>query len=257
MEKLPMHKTIAPFGVDIYCLEDDTPDVEKKFPFYADGFAGIIYCQSSHTFYQQPKNKKLSDFYLYGQTIEPITLETKGAFQMVIIRLYPFAVRMLLGVEPKLLNDDCYDLCQLQHIDTASTLNKLQLTNDKQKTLNILADYFAVLLRNASTNPDYRVKLATNLILKSNGTMSIRELRDQLFVSERTLERHFLNEIGVTAKQFARIVQFNSSINQLTEKEYLNLTEVGYSSGYADQSHFIRAFKRYTGKTPKEFQNQI
>ncbi len=51
MQQLPMHPGLKPFAKDIYLLEDQVPDIEKKFPFYADGFAGIIYCQSSHPFY--------------------------------------------------------------------------------------------------------------------------------------------------------------------------------------------------------------
>ncbi len=256
MQQFPMHKTIAPFGKDIYFLEDNAPDIEKKFPFYADGFAGIIYCKSKYPFYQQPMNKKLSDFYLYGQTIEPITLDTRGEFQMVIIRLYPFAVRILLGIDPKVLNDDCFDLELAENVNTQLTLDKLSQTTDKDEIIEVLAGYFNELLENASINPDNRIKLAINLILNSKGKISIKKVRDKLCVSERTLERHFLKEIGVTAKQFAKIIQFSSSIQQMTETDYINLTEVGYANGYADQSHFIRAFKRYTGKTPKEFQKQ-
>ena len=146
---------------------------------------------------------------------------------------------------------------QWQNVDTQRTLEKLRQTEDGSDIVEILADYFNELLQNASINPDYRIKLVTNLILKANGAISIKEVRDKLCVTERTLERHFLKEIGVTPKQFAKIIQFSSSMNQITETDYYNLTEIGNVNGFADQSHFIRSFKRYTGKTPKEFQQQI
>ena len=199
----------------------------------------------------------MSDFYLYGQTIKPISLDTKGAFKLVGIRLYPFAVRILLGIDPKVLNDDCFDLKLIENVDTQSRLKNLQQTDKASDIVDILADYFNELLQNASINPDYRIKLAINLILKTNGIISIKEVRDRLYITERTLERHFLKEIGVTPKQFAKIIQFSSSLKQMTETDYYNLTEIGYDTGFADQSHFIRSFKRYTGKTPKEFQKQI
>lgn len=94
-------------------------------------------------------------------------------------------------------------------------------------------------------------------ILNANGAISIKKLREKLCVTERTLERHFQKEIGVTAKQFAKIIQFRSAMNQMTEKDYISLTEIGYDSGFADQSHFIRSFKKYTGKSPKKFLHQI
>jgi len=49
------------------------------------------------------------------------------------------------------------------------------------------------------------------------------------------------------------IIQFQNSLTQLTIKDYTILTDVVYNNGYADQSHFIRVFKSFTGKTPKNF----
>lgn len=252
-----MHESIKPFGKDIFVLEMNETDTEKKIPFYADGFTGIVYSKSDHPFYQQPRGKKLSDFYLFGQTVEPITLAVKGAFKLICIRLYPFATRILLDVDPKLLKDDCYDLRLVESVGTQDTLKMLGQTEDWGDIVEILADYFNGLLKEASINPDYRIKLAINLILKTNGTISIKELRDKLCVAERTLERHFLKEIGVTAKQFAKIIQFSSALQQMNDTDYVNLTEIGYDSGFSDQSHFIRSFKRYTGKTPRKYLQQI
>lgn len=257
MKRFPMHKNIEPFGTDIFVLEMDEPDTKKKLPFYADGFPGIIYSRSTNPFYKQPGGKRLSNFYLYGQTVEAITLEVMGAFKLVYIRLYPFVVRLLLGVDPKLLKDDCYDLRLVKNVFAQRILKKLERLDDWDDIVKLLAEYFNELLKQASMDPDYRIKLAINLILKSNGAISIKELRERLCVSERTLERHFLNEVGVTAKEFARITQFRSAMEQMTETEFVNLTEIGHDNNFADQSHFIRTFKRYTGKTPKEFLKQI
>ncbi len=257
MKQLSEHTSLFPFVKEIILLESDEIDLEKKFPFYANGFPGIIYSKSTNPFYLQPRDKKLSEFYLYGQTLEPISIDIKGAFQLIDIRLYPFAVRILLGVDPKVLNDDCFDLKQVKDVDTHKTLIKLNETSNTDDIIEIIADYFDELLQIASINPDYRIKLATNLILSSNGTISVKEIRDRLFVTERTLERHFLQEMGVTVKQFAKIIQFSSSMNQITKSDYDSLTEIGFDNGFADQSHFIRTFKKFTGKTPKEFQKQL
>lgn len=62
------------------------------------------------------------------------------------------------------------------------------------------------------------------------------------------------SKVGITPKQFTKIIQFQCSLNQLTDDDYLNLTDLAYEYGFADQSHFIRTFKHYTGKTPREFQ---
>lgn len=257
VKQLSIHKSLEAFVKDIFILESDLINSENKIPFYADGFPGIIYSKSDNPFYLMPRNKKLSNFYLYGQTIEPISLNVLGSYKLLCIRMYPFAARILLGVDPKILNDDCYDLKLIKGVNTLQTLLELNQTNNESDLIEILANYFNELLENASLNPDYRMKLAINLILNTNGSISIKNIRDKLHVTERTLERHFLKEVGVTAKQFAKIIQFSSSMKQITDEDYFNLTEIGYDNGFADQSHFIRSFKKFTGKTPKEYQKQI
>lgn len=257
MKTVNVHKSIEPFVKDIIVIESNESNVEKNFNFYADGFPGIIYSNSTNPFYLQPGNKKLSDFFLYGQTVNPIALTTKGPFKLFCLRLFPFAARVLLDINLKTLKDDCYDLRLVKHIDTNKTLERLYKTENEKEVLEILSTYFNKLVKIVAINPDYRIKLAINLILKTGGSISVKELRKKLSVAERTLERQFVKEIGVSPKQFAKIIQFSSSLNQLTEADYVNLTEISYDSGFADQSHFIRSFKRYTGITPKEFKKQL
>lgn len=257
IQLIPKPDFLDSFVKEIFFIERSDKDAEHSFPFYADGFAGIVYSKSEHPFYQQPKNKMLSNFYLFGQTIKPISLDVKGSFKLLVVKLYPFAVRILLGIDPKKLNDNCYDLRRVEHGNTHDTIEKLNKVEDYNRLVRLIGNYIDKLVKHASINPNYAIKLATNLMLKSKGTVRIQEVCERLSVPERTLQRHFSREIGVTPKQFAKIIQFSESMNQVIDSDYSNLSDIGYDAGYADQSHFIRTFKRYTGKTPKEFQKQL
>ena len=253
MKPLSKHKSLDPYVKDIFLIENNDEKAKNNLPFYADGYPGIIYSESKNVFVLKPRNKKLSDFYLYGQTIEPISLCVKGSFKLILIRLYPFTVRMLLGINPQKLNDDCFDLLQLRNIDTQSTVERLRKMDDISDKLDGIVTYFHQLVRQASVNTDNRIKLALNYIINTKGKTNIKEVREQLYITERTFERRFGKEVGVTPKQFVSIIQFSASINKLTEDDFYKLTDIGLESGYADQSHFIRTFKRYTGMTPSGF----
>ena len=78
----------------------------------------------------------------------------------------------------------------------------------------------------------------------------------KVFLTERTFERQFSRQTGLGFKQFADIVKVNFSIGKVAGKENQSLTEIGYESGYADQS-FIRSFKKFVGTTPREFQKYM
>jgi len=61
----------------------------------------------------------------------------------------------------------------------------------------------------------------------------------------------------VTPKQFARIIQFSFSLEQIKDSDYTGFTNVAYDNGFTDQSHLIRTFKKYTGSTPKEMLKEL
>ena len=65
--------------------------------------------------------------------------------------------------------------------------------------------------------------------------------------------RLFRQEVGISPKKFAKIIQFQASLEQLSKEEYFKLSQIAYDKGFADQSHFIRIFRQYTGNTPSAF----
>ena len=100
---------------------------------------------------------------------------------------------------------------------------------------------------------DIKIKEALIIISENLGQVSITDVCDSIGVNKRTFERRFAAETGLLPKQFAKIIQFQSSLRQLAEKDYDKLTDIVYENGFSDQSHFIKVFTAYTGKTPNAF----
>jgi len=122
-----------------------------------------------------------------------------------------------------------------------------------QNQIKIISDYFYNLFEEKKSTLDFTVRKAIQIIIDNKGQILVKDIFEYLHVTERTFERRFLKEVGIPAKQFCQVVQFQQSFEQLTSKEYSKLTDIVYNNGYADQSHFIRVFKAYTGSTPKKF----
>lgn len=249
-----MDKKIEPFIKEIFLFQDC--GTEHSLPFYADGYPGIVYAETENGVFLLPHNKLLPEFFLYGQTIDPIELKISGFYKLIVFQLYPFATRLLLEIDPKKINNDCFDLCQLKKVNTCETLTSLK-SSETEKQIEIVTNFIIELVKSSSANPDNTIKFVVSTIINSKGSIPIRKLREQLFITERTFERRFAKEIGVTAKQFSKIIQFSFSLNQLKESDYTTLTNVAYDNGFADQSHFIRSFKTHTGQTPKEMLSKI
>jgi AraC-like DNA-binding protein len=245
-----VEKDLEPFINCVMVGENKDLDAHTNIPLYADGYPGVMFQQSENGFYLLPKKKKLSEFFLYGQTLKPVSLDVKGPYRFVVFQLYPFASKFLLGVDPKELNDACFDLLQLKHDDMTALRNRLANCHNLEEQVKIISRFMLELIELNQVSPNDRVQYAIDLIIKNGGQITIKKILEHVHLTERTFERNFIAQVGLTPKQFAKIVQFQSSLHQLSKAKFNKLIDVGNDSGFSDQSHFIRTFKKYTGKTP-------
>ncbi|WP_353477498.1 helix-turn-helix domain-containing protein [Arenibacter sp. M-2] len=84
---------------------------------------------------------------------------------------------------------------------------------------------------------------------------SLQNVQKELKITERTVQRIFKHNIGLSPNMFRRICQFNSAFTDLNLGSYNNLSDIAFNHGYSDQSHYIRTFKEFTKITPSEYLN--
>ena len=104
--------------------------------------------------------------------------------------------------------------------------------------------------------PDAVVMGASELIDGSLGTVTVDELRRDLYVSERTLERRFRSAVGLSPKEAARVARFQAATRKLIENPQASLGSVAHDCGYYDQAHFNREFRALAGISPGEWRTQ-
>ena len=138
-------------------------------------------------------------------------------------------------------------------LDIIDLINKLQSCSTLEERIEIISGLLLFYLEKKKKDLDYKICQAINLIIATKGQDNIHTIAKKSGLNIRTFERRFLTEAGLTPKTFAKIIQFQASLNQLTVKDYTKLTDIVYENGFSDQSHFIRVFKAFTGKTPKSF----
>jgi AraC-like DNA-binding protein len=252
-QHIEYNKALSPFIKSIMVFECDEANTKTKLPFFADGFPGLIYHETPNGLYVNPHNKRMPKLFVYGQTIEPIEIEISGNFQMIVFQLFPFTLKTLFNIDPKVINDSCYNLSDDKIQPQNDIISALFLHNDLQSKINLLTAYIVELIEAKKGNFDNAIYLAIKKILTAKGKCSLTETVKEVNLTKRTFERRFLSETGLTPKQFAKIIQFQSSLTQLSVKNFTILTDIVYQNGFADQSHFIRVFKSFTGKTPKQF----
>jgi hypothetical protein len=85
--------------------------------------------------------------FLYGQTIQPIELVMTGAYKIILFQLYPFVLKSFFNVVPKDLNDNCYDLEQLNATLGMDSINQLQRTRNFNEKAKIISSFLNSLFK--------------------------------------------------------------------------------------------------------------
>jgi AraC-like DNA-binding protein len=95
---------------------------------------------------------------------------------------------------------------------------------------------------------------AAALIRARSGMGPVGELPAALGVSERTLRRHFLRDVGISVKAYARWVRFNHAHGYLSRSPRRSWAEAAHRFGYADQAHLVREYRHFAGQPPSHLQ---
>ncbi len=88
-------------------------------------------------------------------------------------------------------------------------------------------------------------------IKESRGDITVDTICHNFGINYKFLERRFSQYIGMTPKNFLRIVRFQNVLDSY-DKSGGSLTDLSLDCGYYDQSHFIREIREFTGYSPQD-----
>lgn len=94
---------------------------------------------------------------------------------------------------------------------------------------------------------------AIEIIETSKGAIRVNELAEKIQISDRQIQRLFINRIGVTPKDYCKIIRFNNYLefilNHRTSTDWMGLV---VEFNYHDQPHFIHEVKSISKLSPKK-----
>jgi AraC-like DNA-binding protein len=134
-------------------------------------------------------------------------------------------------------------------IDLTHQLKKTSLSGKIELADTFLLNY----LQKDQKKTERNIDEAIHLIEKYNGNISLRELELATYTTKRTLERHFLEQVGLFPKTYSRLVRFGGVIRFIESNLNVKWRQLADAFGYYDQSHFINEFKSLTGGLPQDY----
>jgi len=192
------------------------------------------------------------NYTIIGLYTEPYIVQFNSHVKVFGIRFKPEGVYNVFGVpasEFKATYDDMENVLGQEFRDYC---HRLRDAKDMHQKIALTEKYLFRNHQRHNIDANY-VNRAAEIIRQTNGFIRMEELSDQVFISMRQLERAFKNQIGITPKLYMRLSRLNEVQRQLENNKALDFIQITYDCGYADQAHFIREFKNFTGEIPTIF----
>lgn len=98
-------------------------------------------------------------------------------------------------------------------------------------------------------------KLKQFILEAPENAFLIEDMAQRIGISPYYMIRQFKNACGLTPHQFQ--IQCRVRKAQKLLEEGKSVTEVAYATGFCDQSHFDRCFRKIVGLTPKEYKRSV
>jgi len=134
------------------------------------------------------------------------------------------------------------------------------LQNEKhtnQPFENLLLDVFNNYLKNKRGSkkkiPEWAQELKEIIQDHIDTNLSLKEISKGLEINPSYLSREFSKYFeNLSFGEYIRKLRIEKAKLLIHSTKY-SLTEIAYLTGFSDQSHFTRIFKKHTGKNPSAF----
>jgi AraC-like DNA-binding protein len=97
------------------------------------------------------------------------------------------------------------------------------------------------------------VDYAISVINQNYGSVSIRDLSDQIGISQNHLGTLFKRVVGTSAKELARLYRFEHTLKSIDHAHPVDWTQIAQQFGYYDVSHLHKDFAAFTGHNPSDY----
>lgn len=243
-------KELQPYVRYYWVFKSNQPLNTLTFPI---GCPQIIFHKQTPLYIPELKTAQ-SEFTISGQVNYPSHFYADGYVEMIVVVFQSYTLKAFLNLPISLLHNQevsGYDLENRHLKQLAAQIFDCENTSQcisiiEQWLLSQIAD---VLVSKMAYNINRITAAIKQLFVMP--AIPVTELASIACLGKKQFERLFNEIVGANPKEYARVVRFQKSLKLLQHySEDTNQTQLAYQCGYADQSHFIREFKQFSGYTP-------
>ncbi|PSR52368.1 AraC family transcriptional regulator [Adhaeribacter arboris] len=236
-----------------YEAENENFQVESP----PSAFTAMVFNYADDYFvaYKQNPLQLMPRQFMVGQLTRSYTLHLPGKIGMAVIVFKPTGIASIFGISMHTLTEERTDLKALLLSSVIeSTFRAIQRVADACVKAKYLEQFVLHFYELNCPEPDI-IDLAANQIVEKYGQVNINDLCSEYAISRRQFERKFLQKVGLSPKYYARLRRLGRICALIAGKKEVNWQDLYFDSDYYDQSHFIKDFTEFTGRSPSEYLN--
>jgi AraC-like DNA-binding protein len=235
---------------------DIEPEIlsETNQIYLPDGNSQIIIVkQKSYSrIFPDGRREKVNSAVIIPQRSHAVKIDHEPGTKLFGIRFKPYGLRCVVNEKMSDLGDLSISLDKKFGSEDSRLLKKaVEEPSESRRLLEVQK----ILTRHFQALP-VRTKIIDIVnFLNLNHAVSISELAKKFSMSTSSLEKLFSGYIGISAKNYMRIIRLNKSVRYFKRhSKYLpNLTATGIEAEFYDQSHFIKDFRQVSCVTPGQY----
>jgi len=238
--------------IKCYYLSESYYEEYVKHVFFPDGCVEVVF-HAGLDFYRDEQKECRAK--VIGQITRPLTMKAIGKGKSFGIWFFPHTFSLFSGISMNELNDKVISLDTVFGKGFIDFVENCLFEDDIKNLVDGTNTYLSKKL-SIPSNPikekiaDYAIRY----IVAEKAETNLDKLAKDCNISNRYLQKIFVERIGFSPKFFIRTVRFQYTLHQLSKCHTGSLTALTYQAGYYDQAHFIREFKEFTGFAPSQFQ---
>lgn len=192
---------------------------------------------------------------LTGLIDSPVMLDAQEDTETgtIIIEFNPLGAYRFFRLSYAEVKNQIVELADLVGNQAEELGTQLAGANSVTLKLQLMQDFLIKQLQRTVADPIYDYCIGR--ILDTDGLLTVTQLEKETGYSSRWLHRKFLEHLGTGPKNLSEIIRFKQFYHAYSTGAGLKRLKEQIYHNYHDQSHFIRAFKRFTGSTPTDLQN--
>lgn len=225
------------------------PDGDYRLP---DSCARISFHFSVQPPWIEKNQLKLSQpkYNARGIQMEPVRFNTLEEAQVFSVEFTPPGFFFLSGIPCSALGVMPTDLSAIKPAGYRFLSELLEGRTSFIEKVHFLDLFYLEMLSRQS--PDTKAFALFDWMKNAQKTVTVEELSQVVFCSERNLRRHFNNWYGASPKQMLRLIRFERAVREMKMNPDRKIVETALEAGYYDQAHFSNDVKHFSGMTPAE-----